>query len=387
MLATLKVWLPSITLHGPRSLGLTEPIALRLRGISLVGRDVSLLQEDRWINDTVLDFFLSLVVEVVVPDELRGNLHVAKTQFFTRLKACSAASGEKGWENVKTWTRSISGGIAGQRYIVYPVNEENCHWWVVVVCHPQRAMQLGGMPAATTEESRDIPRIVCLDPSCEPSPKDDPVGLLKGYLRRELFSKPAECENSSVQNDMMAQVSRWKAAVLGLEKMGATVPDAPRQENVFDCGVFVLEYLIHLLRHPVAFSQLGMESHQGWFDQSLVTHRRQRLRDIIAKLQSEAQSSGEGDVAVLLRDERVQAAVFEALTDEPMYDNEKPRTAKPKPAEEASPPVSGSSSLQEGILAAMKFLSQGPPSDDEDEKEEEQEESDDLHKQKRQRFD
>merc|ERR1712232_62149 len=174
--------------------------------------------------------------------------------------------------------------------------------------------------------------------------------------------------------------------VLGLEKMGATVPDAPRQENVFDCGVFVLEYLIHLLRHPAAFSRLGMEPHQGWFDQSLVTHRRQRMRDIIAKLQCEAQSTGEGDVAVLLKDERVQAAVFEALTDEPAYENGTPRSTAAKPAEELSPPVSASSSLQEGILAAMKFLSQGPPSDDEEEKEE-QEESDDLHRQKRQRFD
>merc|ERR1712232_62338 len=160
--------------------------------------------------------------------------------------------------------------------------------------------------------------------------------------------------------------------VLGLEKMGATVPDAPRQENVFDCGVFVLEYLIHLLRQPVAFSKLGMESHQGWFDQSLVTHRRQRLRDIVSKLQSQAQSTGEGDVAVLLRDKSVRAAVFEALTDEPAYDDGTSRTPAPKAAEERSSPVSASSSLQEGILAAMKFLSQGPASDDEDEEEEDE---------------
>ena len=78
---------------------------------------------------------------------------VAKTQFFTRLTASGASSiyaavelgfwltcygqlmasaswwrwncrgGEKGWENVKTWTRTVTGGVANQRVLVYPVNE------------------------------------------------------------------------------------------------------------------------------------------------------------------------------------------------------------------------------------------------------------------------
>lgn len=48
---------------------------------------------------------------------------MAKTQFFTRLSAAGASSGEKGWENVRTWTRSVTGGLASQRVLIYPVNE------------------------------------------------------------------------------------------------------------------------------------------------------------------------------------------------------------------------------------------------------------------------
>lgn len=40
--------------------------------------------------------------------------------------------GEKGWENVKTWTRTVTGGVANQRVLVYPVNE----------AHPDDQMQL-----------------------------------------------------------------------------------------------------------------------------------------------------------------------------------------------------------------------------------------------------
>jgi len=330
MLATLRAWLP-ITLYGPRSVGLTEPVALRFQGIVLERRDRSLLADEEWLNDTVLDFFLRLAVEVAVPDAFQGQLFVAKTQFFTRLTACGAESGEKGWENVRTWTRSVSGGVASQRYIVYPVNEANLHWWVAVVCHPQRAVELGQV-GDSEESSSDLPRIVCFDSAWEPPPKEGHVELLKGYLRRELFNNPAK-SSADAGDDLMAQVSRWKAAVLGFEKMEAIEAEVPKQENAFDCGVFSLEFLLFLLRRPCEFSLLGLESHERWFDQALVTHRRTQLREIVARLEQEAQKTGEADVAVLLQNPSVRSAVVHALMGEPDLQNEEASWSKTAPSQ------------------------------------------------------
>jgi hypothetical protein len=135
--------------------------------------------------------------------------------------------------------------------------------------------------------------------------------LMKGYLRRELFNKPAD---GNGQDNM---VSRRKAVVRGFQKMEVQIPNVPLQENPFDCGIFVLEYLVYLLRCPAAFATLGLESHDEWFDQAVVTHRRQRMRDIVDILQREGQRLGDGDVLALLQNGDIRSAIKEALSDEP----------------------------------------------------------------------
>ncbi|CAE7259887.1 ulp2, partial [Symbiodinium pilosum] len=147
VLATLMTWLRHLTVRGPRSLGLSprpavESFSLRYQGTVLEERDLDLLEDEQWLNDTIMDFFMRLAIDVAAPSKLQEQLYVAKTQFFTRLTACGASSGEKGWENVKTWTRSVSGGVASQKVLIYPVNEGNLHWCVFFVCHPHRAIEL-----------------------------------------------------------------------------------------------------------------------------------------------------------------------------------------------------------------------------------------------------
>ncbi|CAE7290933.1 ulp2 [Symbiodinium natans] len=321
VLATLMAWLRHLTLRGPRSLGLTprpavEPFALRYQGTVLEERDVDLLEDEQWLNDTIMDFFMRLALDVAAPSKLQEELYVAKTQFFTRLTACGAHSGEKGWENVKTWTRSVSGGVASQRVLIYPVNEGNLHWCVFFVCHPHRAIEL----ADSSEEHPDAPRIVCLDSAWEPVPKDDQIKLLKGYLRRELFNNPLGGAGFKLGADgtvAAASIRAWKAAVTGLEKMKAIDADVPKQQNVYDCGLYVLEFLLYLLRTPDQFPVLGLESHQEWFDQSIISHRRSEMKRIVQRLLSEGRGSGQADVALLLRDKTLYQYVREALTSEP----------------------------------------------------------------------
>lgn len=322
MLATLMSWLRHLTLYGPRSLGLmprpaVEPFALRYQGTVLEERDLDLLEDEQWLNDTIMDFFMRLAIDVAAPAKLQEELYVAKTQFFTRLTACGASSGEKGWENVKTWTRSVSGGVAAQRVLIYPVNEGNLHWCVFFVCHPHRAIEL----ADSSDEHPDAPRIVCLDSAWEPVPKDEQIKLLKGYLRRELFNNPLGGAGFKLPANGnfvgQAAVKAWKAAVAGLEKMRALDADVPKQQNVYDCGLYVLEFLLYLLRAPDQFAMLGLESHQEWFDQSIISHRRGEMKRIVQRLLNEGRKSGQADVAMLLRDKALHHYVRQALTSEP----------------------------------------------------------------------
>lgn len=329
-LATLKAWLPQLQIYGPRSLGLLEFVPLRFQTIVLTETENALLAEEQWLNDTAMDFFLRLAVELAGPDELRGEVYLASTQFFSRLSGCGAHSGEKGWENVRTWTRSVAGGAVAKRYLVYPVNEDNLHWWVALVCKASEAMEES--PASGLGPDDDGPRIVCLDSAFEAPPKGPHMEMLKGYLRRELFNQPGPKADVSDPAELMAQVARWKASVIASERMRVCVAESPQQQNPHDCGVFVIEFLLHLFREPDRFQSLGLGSHADWFDQALVTHRRARMREIVALLQKVApQGARELEVSALLQnDQELRARVSTALLDlpedgpSPEYDYEEP---------------------------------------------------------------
>lgn len=93
--------------------------------------------------------------------------------------------------------------------------------------------------------------------------------------------------------------------------------EVPNQENGFDCGVFVLEFLTHLLLNPGSLAELGLTDHTDWFQQSQISYRREQLRVIAERLEEEARERGQPDVAKLLEDDALKAEVVAALTSLP----------------------------------------------------------------------
>lgn len=120
--------------------------------------------------------------------------------------------------------------------------------------------------------------------------------------------------------------------------MQAIETDVPKQQNVYDCGLYVLEFLLFLLRHPEKLTRLGLESHQAWFDQSTISHRRTQMRQLVVHLLQEGKAKGETDLSVLLKDQGLRARVHEALLSEPSPDEDLPwRPPKEPPPVKARP--------------------------------------------------
>jgi len=308
MLATLRKWLPHVVFQGALcpsitpSNGVVAP--LRLDNIELTDRDVELLADENCLNDSVLDFFLRLVVDVAAPDWLQGHLHVLNTFFFTKLTSGGVSTGEEGWDNVARWTRSLPGGLLEKSFVVFPINELNVHWWVAIVCHPGRAFMSDGAGGNSQMTKADIPRIVCMDSAEEPPPKARPASFLRGYLWREWIER----------NPHVACNSRGEE---GKDALKAVVADVPKQTNGYDCGIFIIEYLLHVLQSRSALKSLGLAPHKHWFGQVAVSHRRKRMHWIAKRLQSEAQKRSEPDVSKLLKEKTIRAAVLWALRDHP----------------------------------------------------------------------
>merc|ERR1712129_655488 len=128
--------------------------------------------------------------------------------------------------------------------IVVPINEQNVHWWLAVVCHPRRALESApGDTSKPKTTAGEMPRIVCLDSAVEPPPKGRTVSFLRGYLWREWCERHPDAASSITSGRDPEQVRAERVGALGNK-----IEDVPKQANGYDCGIFIIEYLLHLLR-------------------------------------------------------------------------------------------------------------------------------------------
>lgn len=67
----------------------------------------------------------------------------------------------------------------------------------------------------------------------------------------------------------------------------------PQQENLTDCGLFLLQYVEHFFEEPIRDFRLPLESLVNWFDPDIVTvHKREEIAQLIAFLIKRTSSAG-----------------------------------------------------------------------------------------------
>lgn len=103
----------------------------------------------------------------------------------------------------------------------------------------------------------------------------------------------------------------------------ALVADVHQQENLNDCGVFVLENTLRSLAMKRDFLKGMAEASPQvlknfpWPSQTEITNRKAKLRSIVARLFAAAADKGTADVEVLIKgDQDLRKEVLQSLTDE-----------------------------------------------------------------------
>ena len=169
----------------------SPPVAILIErgGIAIGQKDLYTLSGSNWLNDEVINFYLS----VLLVERSKGTLHAFSTFFYSRLS-------EGGYPAVQRWTRRVDlfGGTI--RMILFPINLSGNHWVLAAAdldaCQVVYYDSLGGRNQ------------VCLD-------------RLLAYLRLEHLDK---------QGGRPLEGS-WTAI---------HASNTPRQRNGYDCGVFTL---------------------------------------------------------------------------------------------------------------------------------------------------
>jgi sentrin-specific protease 7 len=100
-------------------------------------QDIELLKPRRFINDTIIDFYIKYLKNRISPKE-RGRFHFFNCFFFRKLANLdkgtpSTCGGREAYQRVQKWTKNVD--LFEKDYIFIPINC-SFHWSLVIICHP-----------------------------------------------------------------------------------------------------------------------------------------------------------------------------------------------------------------------------------------------------------
>ncbi|XP_008275150.1 sentrin-specific protease 2 isoform X2 [Stegastes partitus] len=191
--------------------------AFKLR---ITQRDLATLQEGGWLNDEVMNFYLSLVMERCSGEAGRFKVYSFSTFFFPKLRGGGGGGGGQvgGHAAVKRWTKAVDLFLFD--LILVPLHL-GVHWAMAVIDFTSK-----------TVKSYDSMG----------QRHDDICSLLLLYLKEEHKAKKGR----------ELDCAKW---TVGSLRAG----EIPQQKNGSDCGVFACKYADFIAKgRPLTFKQCHM---------------------------------------------------------------------------------------------------------------------------------
>ncbi|XP_070055995.1 probable ubiquitin-like-specific protease 2B isoform X4 [Nicotiana tomentosiformis] len=236
-------------------------------------RDFDLLAPETFVNDTIIDFYIQYLKNGI-PPEKRQRYHFFNCFFFRKLAdmdkdPTSAFDGRAAFLRVRKWTRKVD--LFDKDFVFIPVNY-NYHWSLIVICHPGEVANFTDDDTAVGPVK--VPCILHMD-----SFRGSHVGLkdlLQSYLWEEWKERTKET------SDVVSSKFR-NLRFLSLE--------LPQQQNLSDCGLFLLHYVEHFLAEdPACISPYRIKNYHNeflsvnWFQPHEPSIKRSAIQRLISNL-------------------------------------------------------------------------------------------------------
>ena len=293
--------------------------------------DLLRLEDDEFLNDSLVSFFMRYLQESMDQEELK-RMHFFNTFFYETLMRPSGNKGGRrqiNYKGVAKWTKNIN--LFKRDYVVVPVNESS-HWYVMIICNLRSLLPenqasvdaIEGQAIATAEagnnENHNSPLVpdgqdvslrdtlnertispVATGPVAGHTDKKRPGRAKKvpRQLPRYPIDKPmiitldsldsGRSMTASVLKDYLAEEAKERYE-LDIDRggiRGMTAKDIPLQGNFSDCGLYLCMYLEKFVEDPQKFVssllQRDTEAIQ-WPKRMESGALRQRLYDMLQEI-------------------------------------------------------------------------------------------------------
>ncbi|KAL5124963.1 putative ubiquitin-like-specific protease 2B [Glycine soja] len=301
-----------------------------LNSVCITKSDFDLLKPDTFINDTIIDFYIQYLKSKIQKEESH-RYHFFNSFFFRKLvdmdrNPSSASDGKAAFQRVRRWTRKVN--LFEKDYIFIPVNFK-LHWSLIVICHPGEVVKFNDKEP---DKALKVPCVLHMD-SMRGYHSD-----LKNIFQSYLWEEWKERQKDTCGEDLSSRF---------LNMHFLSVP-SPQQDNMFDCGLFLLHCIeLFLDEAPFNFNPFKLTKFSNflnldWFHPVEVSLKRPFIQRLIFELaENENHSLHEGFPSDYNEDHRYS-------------ENNKNRTNSLRPE------VNGDSSLSHSVQGKQFTLLSAP---------------------------
>lgn len=236
--------------------------------ITITTVDYQTLEEGVYLNDNIIEFFLTHLQEEVLNLEERDKVHMFSTHFYGVLtkpkkgvdfeKDISLTEAQRHHKRVERWAKKIN--LFEKDMVIFPICV-NAHWLLIIAIKP------GLIKCPPKSEERTIkgePFLILLDSMG--GDNEELLDEIRQYLTEE-----------------------WKVKTGGKETFGKrevrlVKPEKPQQLNSTDCGVYLLQYIEKMFGSVPQFYCFKLPDLTDWFPPELILRKRHEMAQHIQKM-------------------------------------------------------------------------------------------------------
>ena len=234
-----------------------------VRKVTFTKHDFKLLQPAKFLNDTIIHFFMQYHFDNRIERDLRLRMHIFNSFFFSKVKQ---EHGKKNGDSppsykfASRWLKKVD--IFDKDFLIIPICEKD-HWLLVIVCYPANSPSKN--IHSILDEDLFEPAVFVLN-SCKGL--EPPIKRALGHFLREQWLKERGSERSFVINNAKANGIRM------------LFPELPQQRNNYDCGVYILGYFYLFFNNPrrAYVKMFRKHSMKNWFIENNLDITRERRR-------------------------------------------------------------------------------------------------------------
>uniref|UniRef100_A0A336MTG5 CSON007014 protein n=1 Tax=Culicoides sonorensis TaxID=179676 RepID=A0A336MTG5_CULSO len=251
-------------------------------GVSIFMNDFMDLSPGTYLNDAIIHFYIKYIVHEKLSEDQRKRVHAFDSFFYKKL--ISALDQEElqnkrmsvedkaliMYSRVSKWDEKIN--LLEKDFIFVPILQHD-HWFLAVICYPR-------LIGKTLHYDTHVEINVKYDKF---SPIIQPCILIFDSLGMD---RPHVIKNLRLFLSQRCKAMDTRFELLNFDKnnMPGCYVKVPFQQNYYDCGIYLLQYVENFFSNPIKDYRLPIKNLTKWFDLDVILHKRKFLRDLIELL-------------------------------------------------------------------------------------------------------